>query len=333
MLRLLGLTSVAPAAWGSTYLVTTELLPPDRPLLAAALRALPAGLLLLALSPERPRGVWWWRSAVLGTLNIGGFFALLFVAAYRLPGGVAALVGAVQPLVVATLAPRLTGERPQRTVLVAGALGLIGVALLVLRPDASLDPLGLLAAFGGALSMALGILLTKRWAAPVPPLTLTAWQLLAGGALLLPLALLVEGAPPTLTAGNLAGYGYLTVVGTALAYTLWFRGLQALPASRVAALGLLSPLVATTLGWLALDQALAAGQQIGAALVISALVLAQVRDRRIKRALDTDKPRASRLPAAGSPAELHATVPSTDQLHDSKPQALRETHDAGRCPG
>lgn len=293
MLRLLLLTSVAPAMWGSTYLVTTELLPPGRPLLAAALRALPAGLLLLALSPERPRGVWWWRSAVLGTLNIGGFFALLFVAAYRLPGGVAALVGAVQPLVVATLAPRLTGERPVRTVLLAGALGLVGVALLVLRPEASLDPLGLVAAFGGALSMALGILLTKRWAAPVPPLTLTAWQLLAGGALLLPLALLVEGAPPTLTAEHLAGYGYLTVVGTALAYTLWFRGLRALPASRVAALGLLSPLVATTFGWLVLDQALAAGQLTGAALVISALVLAQVRDQRMTRALDIDIPRAT----------------------------------------
>ncbi len=288
MLRFLVLTAVAPATWGSTYLVTTELLPPDRPLLAAAVRALPAGLLLLALSPVRPRGVWWWRSAVLGTLNIGGFFALLFVAAYRLPGGVAALVGAVQPLIVASLAPRLTGERPGRTVLCAGALGLAGVALLVLRPDATLNPVGLVAAFGGALSMALGILFTKRWAAPVPPLTLTAWQLLAGGALLLPLALLTEGAPPALTAENLAGYSYLTIIGTALAYTLWFRGLRALPASRIATLGLLSPLIATTLGWLVLNQALATAQLVGAGLVISALVLAQIRHRRRTQAPDVD---------------------------------------------
>ena len=70
------LTAFAPAAWGTTYIVTTELLPPDRPLLAAALRALPAGLALAALSRRRPSGVWWWRAGVLGALNIGAFFAL-----------------------------------------------------------------------------------------------------------------------------------------------------------------------------------------------------------------------------------------------------------------
>ena len=40
------LTALAPAIWGSTYLVTTEFLPPDRPLLAGMIRALPAGLYL-----------------------------------------------------------------------------------------------------------------------------------------------------------------------------------------------------------------------------------------------------------------------------------------------
>jgi drug/metabolite transporter (DMT)-like permease len=78
-----------PAVWGTTYIVTTELLPPGRPLLTAALRALPAGLLLLAVTRRLPHGDWWWRAAVLGTLNIGAFFALLFISAYRLPGGVA----------------------------------------------------------------------------------------------------------------------------------------------------------------------------------------------------------------------------------------------------
>ena len=91
-------TALGPAVWGSTYVVTTEVLPPDRPLLAGTLRALPAGLLLLAVTRRLPTGSWWWRAAVLGTLNIGAFFALLFVSAYRLPGGVAALLGAVGPL-------------------------------------------------------------------------------------------------------------------------------------------------------------------------------------------------------------------------------------------
>lgn len=79
-------TALAPAAWGTTYLTTTELLPPGRPLLAGTLRALPAGLVLAAATKRRPVGAWWAKAFVLGTLNIGGFFALLFVAAYRLPG-------------------------------------------------------------------------------------------------------------------------------------------------------------------------------------------------------------------------------------------------------
>src|SRR5687768_1416325 len=76
-------TGLAPAAWGLTYLVTTELLPADRPFLAGLLRALPAGLVLAALTRQRPSGQWWTKSLALGTLNIGGFFALLFVAAYH----------------------------------------------------------------------------------------------------------------------------------------------------------------------------------------------------------------------------------------------------------
>src|SRR5664279_4274995 len=138
-------------AWGTTYLVTSELLPPGRPLLAAVLRALPAGLLLLALTRMLPRGAWWWKAPVLGGLNIGVFFALLFVAAYRLPGGVAATVGAVQPLIVAVLASRLVAERFTARRLAAGLAGIVGVALLVLGSRARLDVVGVLAALGGAL--------------------------------------------------------------------------------------------------------------------------------------------------------------------------------------
>ncbi len=111
MNRTLALTALAPITWGTSYLVTTELLPPDRPLLTATLRALPAGLLLLAVTRLLPRGGWWWKAAVLGTLNIGAFFALMFVSAYRLPGGVAATLAAVHPLLVTALASGVLGER------------------------------------------------------------------------------------------------------------------------------------------------------------------------------------------------------------------------------
>src|SRR5262245_40876619 len=118
-------TALTPMVWGSTYLVTTQFLPPGRPLLDAVIRALPAGLLVLAATRTLPRGHWWWRAAVLGALNIGVFFALLFVAAYRLPGGVAATFGAVQPLLVAGLAFGLLGERPTRWRIGWGVAGVL----------------------------------------------------------------------------------------------------------------------------------------------------------------------------------------------------------------
>src|SRR5690606_20195052 len=83
-------TALAPTAWGTTYLVTSELLPPGHPMFAALSRALPAGLLALVLTRRLPSGSWWWKSMVLGALNIGVFFTLLFVTAERLPGGIAA---------------------------------------------------------------------------------------------------------------------------------------------------------------------------------------------------------------------------------------------------
>ncbi|WP_428986436.1 EamA family transporter [Streptomyces camelliae] len=102
--------SAGPAVWGSTYLVTTELLPPGRPLLASTMRSLPAGPVLLAIGRELPCGAWWLRALVLGALNTGIFFYLLFVAAYHLPGGVAPLVVAVQPTVVLLLGAALLKE-------------------------------------------------------------------------------------------------------------------------------------------------------------------------------------------------------------------------------
>lgn len=275
------LTALAPCIWGTTYIVTSQLLPPDRPLLAAVLRSLPAGVLLVVLVRRLPTGSWWWRASVLGTLNIGVFFALLFIAAYRLPGGVAATIGAVQPLLVAVLASGWIGEKLTLTKLTTGITGLIGVALLVLQAQARLDLVGVIAALGGALAMACGVVLTKKWGRPDTLLATTSWQLVAGGLFLAPVSLLIEGVPPdALTLPNIAGYLYLAVIGTALAYTLWFRGIHLLPASTTAMLGLLSPLVATLLGWILLGQALTSGQILGAAMILVSLALSAVRTPR-----------------------------------------------------
>ncbi|MBV2159651.1 EamA family transporter [Achromobacter denitrificans] len=269
------LTALAPAIWGSTYVVTTELLPQGYPLTVAMLRALPAGLLLLAAVRVLPQGIWWLRALILGALNFSVFWALLFVAAYRLPGGVAATLGAIQPLVVILLARALLGT-PVRSLSVAAALaGIVGVALLVLTPRAALDATGIAAGLASAASMALGTVLSRRWQPPVSALAFTSWQLTAGGLLLLPVAWLAEPALPALTVPNVLGIAYLGLIGAALTYVIWFRGLARLEPSVVSSLGFLSPVTAVLLGWGLLGQSLSPAQLAGMAVVVTSVWLSQ----------------------------------------------------------
>ncbi|MCP2291235.1 DMT family transporter [Nocardia amikacinitolerans] len=300
----LALTALTPIVWGSTYAVTTEFLPPDRPLFTALMRALPAGLVLLALTRTLPRGMWVGRAAALGVLNIGAFFPLLFLAAYRLPGGVAGVLGAVAPMFALVFATGVLNERPTGRKVLAGVIGVFGVALVVLRATAQLDTIGVIAGLVGAASMALGTVLTKRWGRPegVGPLAMTGWQLTAGGLFILPLAALIEGAPPAMDGRAVGGYLYLGVIGTAAAYWLWLRGIAKVPATSVAFLGLLSPVSAAVIGWVALGQALTGLQILGMVIALGGTLLGQT----------TARVRAAKVsgPAAGSPtAELGGAVP------------------------
>lgn len=269
------LTAIAPAIWGSTYLVTTELLPAGYPLTVAMLRALPAGLLLLLVVRQLPQGIWWARVLVLGALNFSIFWWLLFVAAYRLPGGVAATVGAIQPLIVILLARALLGSAIRPMSIMAAIAGMGGVALLILTPNAALDPVGIAAGLAGAVSMAAGTVLSRRWQPPVTPLTFTAWQLTAGGLLLLPIALLQEPSLPSLTTANLLGLAWLGLIGAAFTYILWFRGISRLEPSVVSPLGFLSPMTAVILGWSVLGQSLSPAQILGMVVVLGSVWLSQ----------------------------------------------------------
>ncbi len=269
-------TALAPAIWGTTYFVTTEFLPHGYPFHVAMLRALPAGVLLLHLVRKLPKGIWWSRSLILGALNFSFFWAMLFVSAYRLPGGVAATVGAIQPLIVIGLSRLFLAAPVRPLAIVAGLLGILGVALLVLAPGAAaLDAVGVAAGLAGAVSMAFGTVLTRKWRPPVSNLTFTAWQLTAGGILLLPVAYFLEPALPAPTAANILGMAYLGIIGAALTYFLWFRGLARIEPSAAASLGFLSPVVATLLGWLALGQSLTPAQIVGFVAVLFSIWLSQ----------------------------------------------------------
>lgn len=276
------LTAVAPVVWGSTYAVTQLWLPPDRPLFAAAARVLPAGVLLLLWVRRLPRGRWWGRSAVLGALNHGLFFALLYVGAYRLPSGLGSTLTALSPLVVMGLAFLVLGERQGRVTVVAAVVGVAGVVALVVQNGraGAVDPWGVAAAVGAVLSSALGFVLVKRWSPPADVLVTTSWQLVAGGLLLVPVAAAMEGAPPALDVSAVLALAYLGVFGSALGYVVWFRGLTRMDAGAVAVVGLVNPVVGTALGVLLLSEPFGPAHLAAVAVTLGSVLLAQEPVRR-----------------------------------------------------
>ena len=257
---------LAPMLWGTTYLTITETLPSGRPLLVAAMRVGPAGLVLVALARLQhwsPRSIDWGHTALLAVCNFVLFFPLLAVAVYRLPGGVAAAVGGLQPFFVATLSWWVNGVPPTRRQIVIGAVAMVGVAMVVIHPGAQFNITGLLAAVAANLSFSVGVVLTKRFPEPTNRLGATGCQLLLAATALYPLTYIVEGRVPLFTPRNTIGFAYLSMCGTALAFVLWFNGIRKLPPSTPPLLGLAAPVTGAILGWVVLSQALQPLQLFG----------------------------------------------------------------------
>ncbi|MDF1703135.1 MAG: EamA family transporter [Aeromicrobium sp.] len=297
----IAVTAVAPLAWGATYVVTRQLLPADAPLWGAAIRALPAGMLLLLLARQLPRGAWWWRSAVLGSVNIGAFFLLVYVAAQALPSSVAASIMALAPLALSGFAWWLLAQRPTVHTLVGAVGGITGVVLLVGGARGELAVSGVLASASALGLSAFGSVLATRWADDTPVLATTAWQLVAGGALLTLAAIAVEGRPPAVGPAAAAGYVFTSVVATALAFVCWFAGLRRIRAGAVGVIGLLNPVTGVVLGSVLAQERLAPLQLAGVALTLAAIAV-------VTRAPSHPGARARRgpVPVSVSPAVASA---------------------------
>lgn len=268
-------TAIAPIAWGATYFVTQHWLPADSPLWGAVIRALPAGLLLLAIRRKRPRGAWWWRSFVLGTLNMGIFFALVYLAAQLLPTSIAAVIMATSPVAMMLLGWGLLADRPRLLPAIGAVSGIAGVAIMLTTGQAATNGWGIVASVAAMTMSSIGYVLAKKWSAGVDVLSLTSWQLIAGALVLLPVAALVEGAPPRLDAAAVLAFAFVSVVATAIAFAAWFAGLAHLSAGTVGLIGLLNPVTGVLLGTIVAGELLSVQQLIGLVLVTVGILLGQ----------------------------------------------------------
>ena len=271
--------AIATILWGFTYVISTTMLP-HNPMFIAAVRAVGGAIPLLLIAREVPPRAWWGRLLLLGTLNGGLFFGLLFVAALRLPGGVAATFQALGPLFMVLLAWPMLGAIPAVSKVAAVLLGAVGVSLVVLKADAAIDMVGVAAALGSALSVALGGILVHKWGRPKSLLGFTAWQLAVAGVQLSAVALLVNDVPVTLTGTNVLGFAILALVVTALAFALWFKAIAGAGAAAVAPFFLLTPITAFILDAVFRGFLPSLIQAIGVVLVIASLLYSQHVDRK-----------------------------------------------------
>lgn len=277
------IATIPPVLWGSSYVVNAHLMPADHPLWGSALRAAPAAVLLLLLTRRLPRGAWLWRSALLGLLNIGGFFLLIFLAAQLLPSAVASSVMALAPIALTLSAWALLGQRPGAWLIGGAVAGACGVPLLVGVGGAGFNPWGVAASLTAMLINSVGSILTRRWQRDTPVLDITAWQLAWGGLALIVAAVALEGPPPPLGPAQLGAVAYLSVMATAVAYLCWFSALKHLDAGVVGVIGLLNPVAGVSLGVLVAGESLAPTQWLGLVIVLGSMLVVQAKTARPTR--------------------------------------------------
>jgi drug/metabolite transporter (DMT)-like permease len=281
---------VLTLVWGTTWAAIRVGLTGLPPLWGVSLRFGLASLLLLALAPlwsaqfgRTP------RERLLWLVNAVTAYGIPYVAIYRaeqtIPSGLAAVLFATYPLFVALGAhAALPGERLTPRSLAGVAIGFTGVALLFSEDFAGLFGPGAVAAAGIALAAPLSAsaasVMVKRFGAGVSPLSLTAIPMALTAIALAPAAYVAEGTRSiALDAVSVGALVYLAVCGTALTFVLYFWLLARMPASRLALVAYLTPVVAVVTGALAFGEPVTLRMGSGAGLVIAGVALAAGRLR------------------------------------------------------
>jgi drug/metabolite transporter (DMT)-like permease len=287
--------------WGSTYLgieLTGETIPP---LFGAAVRFLLAALLMAGIAAWR-RGFGVFRvgraelasCALVGVL-LPGANAMLFVAERHVPTGLSSLIIGSVPLWV-VLMRFASGERPPAAALAGVGLGFGGLVLLV-RPSGGAPLWAMLLVVSSALTWAAGAFLSGRLPLPRDSFAATALEMLAGGLVLLPIALATTHPHPAhFSARSIGGFFYLVTFGSLIGYTAFVWLLDNAPIQRVATYAYVNPVVAIGLGALVLHESITWTIGLGAAIVLASVAIV-VRRETVPAEAEGVTPDLQELPA------------------------------------
>jgi drug/metabolite transporter (DMT)-like permease len=269
--------------WGSTYLAIAIAVQTLPPLLSAGIRFLLAGALLavwlvarqgraaLGVSRAQLGG-----AALVGILLLAGGNGLVVLAERTVPSGLAALVVASVPLWIVVFR-LIAGDRVATSLVIGVLVGFAGVAILVVPRGASgeVDAAGLLMVVGASFSWALGTFASPRLPTPRDPLASTAVQMLAGGGLLIVVAIAIgepaHADPSAFSTASLLALAYLVVFGSLVAFSAYTWLLQHAPVSVVATYAYVNPVVALLLGAVVLSEAVTTSMLVGAAIILAAV--------------------------------------------------------------
>jgi drug/metabolite transporter (DMT)-like permease len=255
--------------WGSTYLGIALAGKTIAPLFAVSTRFVTAGVLMAAIVALRGGSLHISRRALLSCVLIGvllpGANAVLFFAERDVPTGLASLIIASVPLWI-VLMRLLGGERLPWQALAGVGIGFVGVAIIA-RPSGGATTLGIVLCVVSSLMWAGGSVLSGRIEMPSDPFTATAYEMLAGGLIMLvPALVTVHGLSPSTE--SVAAWVYLVIFGSIVGYSAYVWLLANAPLGTVSTYAYVNPVVAIALGVLFRGEQLTWSLLVGAVIVV-----------------------------------------------------------------
>jgi drug/metabolite transporter (DMT)-like permease len=209
---------------------------------------------------------------VLVGVLLPGANALLFIAERHVPTGLSSLIIGSVPLWVVLLR-FATGDRPPTAALAGVGLGFCGLVLLV-RPSGGAPLWAMLLVVCSALMWATGAFLSRRLPLPRDSFAATALEMLAGGLVLLPIALATTHPHfAAFSARSIGGFFYLVTFGSLIGYTAFVWLLDNAPIQRVATYAYVNPVVAIALGALVLHESITWMIGLGAVIVLASVAI------------------------------------------------------------
>lgn len=260
-------------AWGTTFAAIKIGLESAPPLLFGGIRSIIGALALVPVAVALKRSArvreHWAAYGVLTLLNVVGFFTLQTLAIDALPSGLAAVLIYLQPVLTGVLAGPLLGERVGRTALLGlllGFGGIVAVSVGAIRGHVAIG--GVLLAVTAALVWSLGTIATKHYSTVVDGWWAVSISFGVGGVVMTALGLGVEGPHIDWSGDFVLALAYSALIGTALAWGLWFSLVASGGATKAAALIFFVPLVSVAVGAAVLGEGLPLSMLLGAALVV-----------------------------------------------------------------